>query len=187
MPIIKDQDIFKINQPFTETKFILTSTDQMLELFLVNRDSLTAKLFKTFTEITQNQLMEENQKQKLVNIYSESLCSQPELLLPFCQFSEDSQTDFIKNYGKPDKEDNNLDYLDKGLIGLNSKLIQIINQYFSKEVNSHEYEEDVATLKEFARSREFKNCFMEHFLNYDQIFWEFIKIMIATNNSTLEN
>ncbi|CAK69076.1 unnamed protein product (macronuclear) [Paramecium tetraurelia] len=99
----------------------------------------------------------------LLTLYQGDFCLEIGSDVPFCNY--DTITNFNSLYGIPDSQDDNREYLSKGIQGIVSKLDTFFKQNYQFEINNTEYFPDKNVTKEIMISKEFTNAVMEHFLD----------------------
>ncbi|CAD8127345.1 unnamed protein product [Paramecium sonneborni] len=122
----------------------------------------------------------------LLSLYQEDFCLKIGSDVPFCNF--DKINNFHQLYGTPEIQDDNREYLSKGIQGIVSKLDTFFKQNYQYEINNTEYFPDKKITKQILVSREFTNSIMEHFLDTTDGTNLFLdKLMQAINKITNDN
>ncbi|CAD8212474.1 unnamed protein product [Paramecium pentaurelia] len=122
----------------------------------------------------------------LLSLYQGDFCMEIGSDVPFCNY--DTLPNFNSLYGIPDIQDDNREYLSKGIQGIVSKLDTFFKQNYQFEINNTEYFPDKNVTKDVLISKDFTNAIMEHFLDTTDGTNLFLdKLMQAINKITNDN
>lgn len=107
--------------------------------------------------------MEHSLKEKLYTLYSQSYCELLKQHIRFCNFVD--QASFEEEYGKISAIDDNRDFLSQGIIGVVSRVNDLIRVGFEYETRTLEYNPNRTFVLQQLDTREFNNAIMEHFID----------------------
>jgi hypothetical protein len=83
--------------------------------------------------------------------------------------------------------DDNYEYLSKGVIGLVSAIQKFLTEYFDKELKTLRYDNDTFANIKVLNSEKFTNIFIQHFTDTEKGFIVFLDTIITSLKNILDD
>ncbi|CAD8062800.1 unnamed protein product [Paramecium sonneborni] len=141
-------------------------TNDIAELFSDLSKIYSENLTSIYESILKSNKIKIEDKQQLFTLYQEDFCLELSDEIPMCNFEEFGLEKFTQTFGRPDlPQDDNQEYVNKGIVGVISRLDTLFNQFFDYEIEFKQFQPDLDLCLKQISMKEFRNAVLAHFLD----------------------
>ncbi|CAD8152815.1 unnamed protein product [Paramecium octaurelia] len=141
-------------------------TNDIVELFSDLSKIYSENLTSIYESILQSNKIKDEDKQLLFTLYQDDFCQELSDEIPMCNIEEFGIDKFTQTFGSPIlPQDDNKEYVNKGIVGVISRLDTLFSQFFDYEIEYKQFQPDTELCKEQIDMKEFRNAVFAHFLD----------------------
>ncbi|CAD8105514.1 unnamed protein product [Paramecium sonneborni] len=179
--IIKSQpqiyDNFIKNKIFSEKQInLFDDGSQIIELFSSMQYTFSETMKSLFNDVIST-LPSTNDVSTLKKLIDSDICLVLYAEIPFCQFYNISQIEFVNKYGQFYEYDNDQDYLKSGILGIMAKQASFYQQNYGYEIDNIKFNPNQNEIDNVYRTIEFHQIILSHFKDSYLCFVRFLELL----------
>ncbi|CAD8059586.1 unnamed protein product [Paramecium primaurelia] len=141
-------------------------TNDIVELFSDLSKIYSENLTSIYESILQSNKIKEEDKQFLFSLYQDDFCQELSDEIPMCNLDDFGFEKFTQAFEQPIlPQDDNREYVNKGIVGVISRLDTLFGQFFDYEIEFKQFQPDTDLCLEQIKMKEFRNAVFSHFLD----------------------
>ncbi|CAD8057376.1 unnamed protein product [Paramecium primaurelia] len=158
---------------------------QLFHMFLEVYEVYDENLTQIYEGILFSQDIDDSKKEILLGLYEKDICQIIIEEIPFCQYDQLGEKNFIQKYSQFYLQDNNRDYLKNGLAGITSSVSYFMKTNYDYEISTINYITDFNLLNKLYLTQEFNNILIEHFSSTTQSTEKVLNLILSTNEELM--
>ncbi|CAD8110380.1 unnamed protein product [Paramecium sonneborni] len=165
------------NKIFSEKQINLFDDDnQIIELFNSLQTTFSLTMKSLFNDVIST-LPSSDDVSNLKKLIDSDVCLVLYNEIPFCQFYNISQVEFINKYGQFYEYDNDLDYLKSGILGIMAKQASFYQQNYGYEIENVNFNPNQNEINSVYNAIEFHQIILSHFKDSYLCFVKFLALL----------
>ncbi|CAK66035.1 unnamed protein product (macronuclear) [Paramecium tetraurelia] len=159
---------------------------QLFHMFLDVYETYDQNLTEIYEGILFSKDIDDTKKELLLGLYESDICQMITEKIPFCQYEQLGELNFIQKYSQYSYQDNNRDYLENGLVGITSSISYFMKTNYDYEIATIEYATDMNELSDLYKTKEFTNIILEHYSSTKETTQQMLEIILSSNEIILD-